>query len=577
MADILTMSRLLGFKDFYPNEIPKPKAYYASKVGRDIIEKTTPFFLSYLKFGGFPKLPELLQDWFTYNDFKYYQSPYYLHIETEYRRITNFHNGEIHSLLSVESLLNLYIWLSKEQGIKETIEYPDASVTLPLLELILLFNDDVLQNYQKATESIRQFGEHRKLQRLILAGSFSQSDLINIDYAQLFYTQVYKKAKLLTFLENSEYYKNLLDRLLFEFGCNSKEEFLKAIGSAVLGGIKAKEPSWTVLTTKNSPDAENGVLILENLALQENELNVIDQDDYLSLRNKPFKKIADGEYRVIFELFLIKKLYNGLIFKLSSYDDNFLGKIRNDFSEEVLLYDILQSIFNSQSIIKITGNKFKKFHLKREPDFYLRINQDILLFESKDFFMRGGIKLSYDFSIIEEELMKDGRLKKAVVQLVRNIDRCLKKEIPTDDTYSSNDVSIFPIIVVHDSLYSAPGLNYWIYYWFLDELELLKQDAFYANYNFAQILPVTIVEIDTLILYEQQFIEQKLDLVALIKDYHRFVRFGEEKNIDPKMIETHTLQSALSFSEFVRNYSHKLGIQINFDIISGMLTKFGIT
>ncbi len=95
-----------------------------------------------MKFGGFPNLPTLLQNWFTFNEFKFSQSPYYLHIETEYRRITNFHNGETHSLLSVESLLNLFLWVSKEQDIKETIENPDASVTLPFLELILLFNDD---------------------------------------------------------------------------------------------------------------------------------------------------------------------------------------------------------------------------------------------------------------------------------------------------------------------------------------------------------------------------------------------------------------------------------------------------
>ena len=242
-------------------------------------------------------------------------------------------------------------------------------MTLPFLELILLFNEDVLKNYQKATDSIKQFGEHRKLQRLILAGSFSQSDLINIDYAQLFYTQVYKKAKLLTFLANSEKYKGLLEKLLHEFGCIDKEEFLKAVGSAVVGGIKAKKPSWTVLTTKNSPDSKKGVLILENLALQENELNVIDQDDYLSLRNKPFQKIADGEYRVIFELFLVKKLYNGLIFKLSTYDKDFLGNIRTDFSEEVLLYDILHSIFNSEKLIKITGKKFKELKLELANEF----------------------------------------------------------------------------------------------------------------------------------------------------------------------------------------------------------------
>lgn len=577
MAEILTMRRLLGFKDFFPNEVPRPKSYYASKVGRDIIEKTTPFFLSYLKFGGFPELPVLLTEWFTFNNFKFYQSPSYLHLESEYRRIQNFHNGEKHSLLSVESLLNLFLWTAKEKELPQNIENPDASITLPFLELILLFNDDVIANYEKATESIKEFGENKRLQRLILAGSFSQSDLVNIDYAQLFYTQVYKKAKLLTFLSNSATYKHLLEKLLTEFSCDDKEEFLKAVGSAVVGGLKAKGPSWTVLTTKNSPDAKKGTFILEKLSLTDSELGVVDQDDYLSLRNKPFQKIADEEFRVIFELFLVKKLYNGLVFKLSSYDKNFLSNIRNDFSEEVLLYDTLNSIFDSTQLVKIPGTKFKELQLEREPDFYIRKGSDILLFESKDFFMRGEKKLSYDFSIIESELMKDGRLKKAVLQIVTNIDRCLRKKIPTDDCYDYPEVSIFPVIIVHDSLYSAPGLNYWIYYWFMDELEKLKEDPFYNGYkHWGNILPITVIEIDTLILYEKQLAEGKLELTSLIQHYHQFVRFGEEKNIPAEQREHHALQSALSFSEFIRNYGHTIGVKINFEIVSDMLSKFGI-
>src|SRR5258706_8366362 len=139
MANILTMKRLLGFKDFYPNETPHSKKYYADKIGRDVIQKTTPHFLSYLKFGDFPKIVPLLQDWFTFNEFKFHQSPYYLHIEEQYKRIKNFHKNESHSLLSVESLLYLFLWILKEPDIPESIEKQDASVTLPFLELILLF------------------------------------------------------------------------------------------------------------------------------------------------------------------------------------------------------------------------------------------------------------------------------------------------------------------------------------------------------------------------------------------------------------------------------------------------------
>jgi hypothetical protein len=70
-------------------------------------------------------------------------------------------------------------------------------------------------------------------------------------------------------------------------------------------------------------------------------------------RDKPFQKIGDTEFRVVFDLFLIKKLYNGIIFKLSSYDKDFLGNIRSDFSEGVLVYDTLSSILPAEKAIKI--------------------------------------------------------------------------------------------------------------------------------------------------------------------------------------------------------------------------------
>lgn len=577
MADILSMRRLLGFKDFFPNEKPRLKDYYAKKIGKETIEKSTSFFLSFLRHKGNPEVEPLLREWFTFYDFKYYQSPYYIAIEGEYNRIKNYHPNEHHALISVESLLDMFLWSKDKIEIPDTLNNDDVSVTLPFLELILLFNDDVLKRYEKATTSINQFKDSKRIQRLILAGSFSQSDLINVDYAQLFFTQVFKKAKLLSYLEKEARYSKLLNRLLIEFKCDSKEEFLKAVGSAIILPLKTKEPSWSVLSLVGTPDREKSTAILENLAVSESTLINQEQDDYILLRNKPFHKIAEGEYRVIFELFLIKKLYNGLIFKLSSYDENFLGDIRDDFSEGVLVYETLTAILNSCDSIMITGNKFKQiFKLKREPDFYCRDKNNILLFESKDFFMPGKSKLSYDFKIIESELMKDGRLKKAVTQLVTNIGRCFKKEFP-DKAYQANEILVYPVIIVHDSLYSCPALNYWVYYWFIEELEKLKTNPEYKEFDFNNIVPLTVIEIDTLILYQNQFVQKEIDLASLIRAYQSHVRFDLAGKLPAHLVEKHALQSAISFSEFVREYVLKKGIQINFETIIEMLKEYNIS
>jgi hypothetical protein len=580
MAGLLTMQRLLGFKDFFPTETPTEKNSYAKEIGKDLLEKSCCYFLSFFRNSGIPPMDELLAKWFTFNNFNYTQSPSYWYIDQEYRRIKNFHAGEKHSIISVESLLNLFLWLQKNKTIPKDCKNFDASLTIPLLKLFLLFNEDVLKNYQNVVDSIRSLGNERKLQRLIFAGSFSQSDLVNIDYAQLFYTQIYKKTKLLDFLSKDYRYTSVLNALLNEFHCSSKEEFLKAIGNAVLISIKSTEPSWTVLVVDKKD--KKGEHILKNLAIKLTKESNIEQDDYLILRNTPFQKIAKRQYRVIFDLFLIKKLYNGLIFKLSTYDQNFLGRIRDDFSERVLVYDTLTKMFSDKNTKNITGNEFKAKRLKTSPDYYSRINDDILLFESKDFFMTGKSKLSYDFNIIENGLKtneksdKEDRLKKAVSQLIKNIERCILKEIPDDNNYEVDKIRIFPIIIVHDSLYSAPGLNYWVYYWFIDVMQKMKSDLKFSFFDFNRVMPLTIIEIDTLILYQKYFIERKFDLINLIEQYHRYVRFDLAGKLPSELIEEHAMKSALSFSEFVRNHSHTFGLDIDFKIISKMLNEYGI-
>lgn len=577
MANFLTMRRLLGFRDFFPNEKPRSKEYYGNKVGKDLIQKTTPFFLSYFRGGGAPEIDALFREWFTFYDHKYFNSPSYILIETEYRRIKNHHQGEKHAILSVEALLNMFLWSQSEAKILESIDNLDVTSMLPFLELVLLFNDDVLTNYEKATASISSYSGSRKLQQIILSGSFSQNDLVNIDYAQLLYTQVYKLAKILAYLETQEEYSTLLKKLLDEFSCESKEEYLKAICAAATIPFKSPIPSWNVLSLKNASEKVKSTHILDNIAVSDNSITQIDQDDYLQLRNKPFQKISDEEYRVIFELFLLKKIYNGVIFKLSSYDKNFLGRIRNDFSEGVLLYETLKLVLSQPGSIMFTGEEFKSAKLEREPDFYCRNENNILLFESKDFYMRGEYKLSYDFKIIEGELMKEGRLKKAVTQLITNIERCFLNNITLDNKLDPTKITIYPVIIVHDSLYSAPALNYWVYYWFIDELNLLKERPELKDIDFSSVFPITIIEIDTLILYEQLFKGSKFNLIDLVTRYHDHVRFDAGGNLPPDKIEQHAYQSAISFAEFVREHAHREKVDIDFDILSKLLEQYGVT
>jgi hypothetical protein len=577
MANILSMARLLGFRDFWPNEKPKSKEFYAEKLGRDLIQQLCCFFLGYFRHKQPPPIQQLMAEWFTYYDHRPLNSPSYLEVIDKYKYIVRHSpQDQRHDIISIESLLNIFLW-TLTADIPDKVDNLDASSTLRSFEFLLLFNNDVLDNYEKAAHSIDGMDDDRRVQRLIFTATFSQHDLVNIDYAQLFFTQIYKLAELLRFMDGHDRYKPLLSQLLTEFGCDSTSDFLKSVASAVFQPLNNRKPGWTVLQiSENDENKAKSQRILDNLSLPLDAEVPDEQDDYRPLRNSPFQKISDTQYRVIFDLFLIKKLYNGTVFKLSRYDKAFYSDIRSDFSEGVLVYDILKAVLPENNTVKLTGDQFKAVKLKREPDYYFKQENVIVLFESKDFFMTGEEKLSYDFNTIEGGLKKDGRLLKAVVQLAKNIQRCIDKQIPLDKAYSVEEMSILPVIIVHDSLYGAPGLNFWVHYWLKDELDKLKADPKYSSFDFSRIRPLTILEIDTLILYQELFQSGQFDLIYLIRKFHGHVRYEAVGHLPPNEVETHAKMSAISFSEFVRDYAHSKKVEIDFTIISKKLNQFGI-
>jgi hypothetical protein len=583
MANRIGMRRLLGFKDFFPNEVPEDKLWYANKVGKEMLYKFACHFLSFFRFNAIPPNEDLLKEWFTFNEFSYDKSPSYHIVAGEYLRLQKLNAREFFQILAVESFLRLFTWLGQHDI--PAIDKEDASATMHLFKLYLLFNDDVLKDYQVAADSSKLANGDVQLQRSMLAMSFPQSDLENVDYAQVTLTQFFKAMKLLEFMEANSEYHQLLHKLLKEFHCDSKEEFLKSMGGAVVTSLQNKRPGWTVLKVKQEENFEKGCLFLNRLSVLPDDETLYEQNDYLKLRSAPFQKIDEGHYRVIFDLFLIKKVYNGLYFELSAmarkdktlFAKDFTGSIRNEFSEAVLVYDVLNEIYSQvQGCVRITGNEFKAIPMEREPDYYLRDGNKILLFESKDFFIRGDIKLSYDFNKIEAELKME-RLEKAVKQLAHNIRRTIEKQLVLDTAYNINEIEIYPIIVVHDSLYSAAALNYWIYYWMQEEIEKMKQDPKLAGFDFNRIVPLTIVEIDTLILDINQLKSGQLDLVYLINAFHHYVQYGRTSFQSPEEYEDHVMRSAIPFSEFARDFTHNIGIGFDMKFLLELFARFGVT
>lgn len=558
----INVQRVVGYRDIYG----KPRMFYKSILGRRIgrrrILQLSALMLTYCRKGVEPGLRKLLEMFFIYNG--NFDQNGYDEVATSFQTLASKEGGADFAILSEEALLNLYIWAANETGIKEEGNGLEDQNSPDLLKLILLFNEDVLNRFAKAKRSADKH-QDRRLLRMIFAQRFPQNDLVEIDYGKLIFTQAYKLMKLLNFLESTPKYRAVYEHLLNDFNVKSKEEFFKAIGGAVLSPLNLNKSGINTLVIENNAQSEANIAFLDKLAHSAAETEQ-GSTDYRFLRDRPLQKV-DNEYRIIFDFFLIKKLYNGLVFKLSAYVNQdktlfngpLFGSIRDEFTEAVLVYDTMEAVLSKTKTITITGNDFKAANVQREPDYYCRFDKQVILAESKDFFMTAEEKLSYDFDTMMAGLAKDGRLKKASLQCATNVGRLLLRNLPLDPGYDPS-MTIYPVVVLHDSLYDAPSLNYWVNEWFQEELTKLRADAKYNGCDFSVVAPVTLVDIDTLILYRTNFENGEMSLFEMLREYQVYVDF--KSCSDEKFA-----QGIISFATFADEYAAKKGIKVNFKLI----------
>jgi len=129
---------------------------------------------------------------------------------------------------------------------------------------------------------------------------------------------------------------------------------------------------------------------------------------------------------------------------------------------------------------------------------------------------------------------------------------------------------IYPTIILHDSLYDAPGLNYWVNEWFQEELTRMKSDTQYQGFDFSIIRPLTLVDIDTLILYRTNFEKGDLNLFDLLEEYQKYVDFksASDKNFD------HAIKP---FATFVNSYAREKTVKPGYKLLKDTYDFAGLT
>src|SRR5690606_10620043 len=145
------------------------------------------------------------------------------------------------------------------------------------------------------------------------------------------------------------------------------------------------------------------------------------------------------------------------------------------FSEEFLMKNLLDNIFYKKYYIKANANVGED----SKPDYYVRYDKNIFLFEYKDVLIRKETKVSGNIELILGVLKKKFLFDPAdhravgIGQLINHIKAIAADNFPFDDKINlEKNNNVYPVLLLSDRLLEIPGINYILNKWFRENLDL---------------------------------------------------------------------------------------------------------
>lgn len=157
------------------------------------------------------------------------------------------------------------------------------------------------------------------------------------------------------------------------------------------------------------------------------------------------------------------------------------------------------------------------------PDYYIRDGNDVYIFEFKDMFFRKEEKVECVYEKVKEHIeqklvCKDNGKPSGVIQLVNCIAALKKGDYKVlDPNIKTENVRIYPILVVGDATFATPGMSVILNEYFQNNLRQhhMEEDHLIKN--------LTLVSVDALILYQDDVREKRKKLKDILSSYIQFL------------------------------------------------------
>lgn len=557
MTSGFTIDLLVTFSEVFDEE-PKDLNAYLTGISRSKLLNVGAFFLGFANRNSeFKDYKDLLSMFFRQEN--------NLLANEIYVKLNKLQQKENAELIIVNPLTFLQLFEFCFDNLTEDDTQTEAESEVSIFKSILFLNERNIELQNVAFTSTQDLEDVSKLAAISLSQSFPYSELINNDVSEVLAGQMIKSIFLFEFLESDPRTNTLLTEFLKHFESPNWKTFLKSTLPLTFAVIKPKKEAHIDIVITKDEKFESSCKFLEKLNVTDTE--ILNDYDFKKIRSKPFYKVKEGVYRIIYGLFVIELIHKGVYFKLNEINNelkdgekikNFRSLYCDDFSEKYLLYKLLNSIYKNR-YIEYSGEQIKQMGIEAEPDYYIRNGNNLFLFESKDILINATIKSSYDFKQYEIEFKKKLYFEtkkekvenKAVLQLINNIENVLTKQFQFDTNYKTQSIHIYPILILHDHQFNIAGLNVIVNSWFQTELAKLKVKGLPIE----KVKPLVIIDIDTLIFHQDLFRDRALKLNQILDEYFKFITFDtKRKYLDEEHLKKYAKRTVLTFPLFISNY-----------------------
>lgn len=288
-------------------------------------------------------------------------------------------------------------------------------------------------------------------------------------------------------------------------------------------------------------------------------ISIDKNSDYTFFKSHPLIEIDSKTFLPINTLFCINNLYKSIYFEFKSINDQLKGTgfyikglrtvFTTEFSEQYLFDTFMQIILKRRRGVKLSDIDCKKIaNIGHEPDFYYRDGNNILLFENKDIMIADYLKHSGSYEKIWEAVNKKLVVEAGLSQILHNIKSIDAGNFVWDKTLPKHP-RIYPILVMDDSSLCVPGFNY--------ILNVILSDMLKEHNIGIKVFPLSVIELDTIIAFANDFETGKYNLREVIDQYYTHMNY-QPRRVGPDQILKEVFKKYFPFNIFFSTeYAHR--------------------